>query len=353
MSNIVYPQFDYKGRDFRDDDYAETAQTAPNLVKTYLGKNVTAFKRTVTQQGELVSLDWNEWSTKVVAPRQYILDPIIKQKTLNEIYAERGTGKTWLALSIAIGAATGTNVLRWTVKKPFRVLYVDGEMAFEDLQTRANALMKDLPEPAPGFLRLLAADLLDKGIPDLGAEDSGGREMINKELRLGTPEQADLLILDNLSTLTGTPENTDEGWHKIQGWLLFLKRKGVSVLFIHHAGKGGKQRGTSKKEDPLNTVIALRKSKAWKAGDPAQPEIHFEKSRDFHGADALPFQAFLEEDGKWSIKALSKEAQAMEAIAAQKRGMSIRQISTYLGVPKTSVERLLKIDGLTPEGEAE
>ena len=192
-------------------------------------------------------LDWDDWSTKKVPARESLMNPIIKQKTLNEIFAERGTGKTWLALTIAIGAATGTDVLRWTVEKPFRVLYVDGEMAFEDLQARANALMDGLPKPQPGYLRLIASDLQEQGIPDLGAEDSVGREMINKALNLGTPEQTDLLFLDNISVLTGTPENSDEGWHKIQSWLRYLKRRGVSVVFLHHAGKGGKQRGTSKK----------------------------------------------------------------------------------------------------------
>src|SRR3712207_8616616 len=32
-----------------------------------------------------------------------------------------------------------------------------------------------------------------------------------------------------------------------------------AVLFIHHQGKGGTQRGTSRKEDVLDTVIALRR----------------------------------------------------------------------------------------------
>ena len=31
-----------------------------------------------------------------------------------------------------------------------------------------------------------------------------------------------------------------------------------TVLFVHHSGKGGQQRGTSRREDVLDTVIALR-----------------------------------------------------------------------------------------------
>ncbi|CAN7476646.1 AAA family ATPase [Phyllobacterium sp. LjRoot231] len=301
----------------------------------------------------LIDLDWNEWSTKVVPPREHIMGPIIQQKSLNEIYGPRGTGKTYLTLGIAVGAATGTDFLRWTTKRPFRVLYVDGEMDFVDLQARTNKLIAGLPTPQPGFLRLIAADLQERGIPDLGAEDPAGRAMINEHLRFGTSEQVELMFLDNLSALTGTPENSDEGWHKIQGWLLYLKRKGVAVIFVHHAGKTGIQRGTSKKEDLLDTVIALKKPKNWKAGDPASPEIHFEKNRGFYGADALPFQGFLGEDGKWGMKSLSKESQAREAISLRVKGMSIRKIATYLNIPKTNVENLLKIQGLNVPEDAE
>ena len=43
----------------------------------------------------------------------------------------------------------------------------------------------------------------------------------------------------------------------VQEWILQLRRRGISVLIVHHAGKGGDQRGTSAKEDVLDTVIKL------------------------------------------------------------------------------------------------
>ena len=58
---------------------------------------------------------------------------------------------------------------------------------------------------------------------------------------------------------------------------------GISVLFIHHAGKGGQQRGTSRREDVLDTVIAMRKPADFNPGDGAYFEIHFEKARGLYG----------------------------------------------------------------------
>ena len=40
----------------------------------------------------------------------------------------------------------------------------------------------------------------------------------------------------------------------MQQWLLRLRRRGVSVLVVHHAGKNGDQRGISKREDLLDTA---------------------------------------------------------------------------------------------------
>jgi putative DNA primase/helicase len=50
----------------------------------------------------------------------------------------------------------------------------------------------------------------------------------------------ELLILDNLSSLTaGLRENDSDAWSPIQEWLLRLRRRGISVLIVHHAGKRG------------------------------------------------------------------------------------------------------------------
>ena len=66
---------------------------------------------------------------------------------------------------------------------------------------------------------------------------------------------AQLLILDNLSTLAPSiQENEADAWAPFQSWVLKMRRRGVSVLLVHHAGKGGQQRGTSRREDVLDVL---------------------------------------------------------------------------------------------------
>ena len=86
-------------------------------------------------------------------------------------------------------------------------------------------------------------------------------------------EGISLVIVDNLATLcrTGQPNDADS-WLPIQTWALRLRAAGLSVLFIHHSGKNGGQRGTSAKEDILDTVIGLRRPSDYEATEGARFE---------------------------------------------------------------------------------
>src|SRR6185503_10347630 len=89
----------------------------------------------------------------------------------------------------------------------------------------------------------------------------------------------DLLITDNLSSLTAVIRDNDaESWGPIQDWLLRLRRRGISVLIVHHAGKGGQQRGTSRREDVLDTSISLLIPADYQASQGARFEVHLEKA---------------------------------------------------------------------------
>ena len=87
---------------------------------------------------------------------------------------------------------------------------------------------------------------------------------------------------------------------------LRLRRKGVAVLLIHHAGVNGRQRGTSRREDALDTVIALRRPADYSPEQGARFEVHIEKARTLVGEGPSPFEAAVEpfttEGGKSAIR---------------------------------------------------
>jgi putative DNA primase/helicase len=188
-------------------------------------------------------------------PRRMILNPWLPEKGLAMIYSPRGTGKTLLALTTAYAIATGSSFLDFKAPSPRRVLNIDGEMPAQTMQERLAAIVAGFENqpPDPSYFRMLSGDLSERSLPDLGTVEG----LAELDSQIG---DAEVLILDNISTLVRSgKENEAEGWALVQEWGLRHRRDGRSIIFVHHAGKNGVQRGTSKREDVLDTVIVLKR----------------------------------------------------------------------------------------------
>jgi putative DNA primase/helicase len=275
-----------------------------------------------------------------IPPREMVLGPWLPEKGLVMVHSPRGVGKTHFALAAAYAVASGGQFLGFTAPRARRIVYLDGEMPANAMQLRLAALVASFGSepPDPSFFRILSADLIDGGLPDLGS-DEGQAEI---DAVIG---DAELILADNISTLVRTgKENEAEGWLPVQGWALAHRRAGRSVIFVHHDGKGGLQRGTSRREDVLDSVISLRRPQDYQPEQGARFEVHFEKSRGFFGDDARSFEARYEErDGAaiWSRTEIA-EAELGRVVDALRDGMSIREAADALGVHRSKVERLKK-----------
>jgi len=152
--------------------------------------------------------------------------------------------------------------------------------------------------------------------------------------------------LDNLSALCRYGrENEGEGWLPVQEWALALRRRGISVLFIHHAGKNFAQRGTSRREDLLDTVFTLKHPADYNPSEGLRCEVHFEKTRGMLGDAAKPFEVRMEEGADrravWTMREL-EDAKAQQAIALYSEGMSVRDVADELRISKSAAHRLRK-----------
>ncbi len=312
---------------------------------------------------KLKPLELSEFLALNIPPREMLLAPILPEKGLAMLYAARGVGKTRVALGIAFAVATGGKFLKWTSLKPRRVLCIDGELPGSELQSRLHEIVtgeqqrhreriphrgedagedvdgQDLgSKPAPGMFNVLSADVVPDGIGNLA--DPKVQNALDPWL-----DGIELLILDNLSSLTAVIRDNDaESWTPIQEWLLRLRRRGISVLIVHHAGKDGAQRGTSRREDVLDTSMSLRQPGDYVQADGARFEIHFEKHRGFHGNDACPFEARMEIRNcgcLWTMRAIEDVNLARVAALADDN-MSVRDIADETGIPKSTVHRLKK-----------
>lgn len=274
--------------------------------------------------------------------RKTVLYPFIPEKGLVMLYAARGMGKTWGGLEIGYTVASGNSMFdeKWSAPEPQKVLYVDGEMPASVLQERFAKIAssrKDSPTPENDYLKIISADLCENGIPDLSTQK--GQAFIEAYLT-----EVKLLILDNLSCLCNSgEENKNDSWQPMQDWLLSLRRRGISVLFIHHAGKGGGQRGNSKKEDIVDSVVAFKRPADYEAEHGARFEVHYEKSRGFSGDDAKPFEAHLVSGDSgmcWKIKDL-ENSRDEQIVQLKAEGLTHQKIANQLGTSKSTVSRAL------------
>jgi hypothetical protein len=262
--------------------------------------------------------------------REAILDPVLASRSAALVYGPRGVGKTFFALALARAAAAGGSFLGWRAPRPCKVLYVDGEMTGAEMQQRLAAL-----GPPPRGLELLLSDLHGGPLLDLAHAD--GLETLMASW--GTP---DLVVLDNLSSLTGLRSGDGERWHVLQHFLMQQKRLGRAVLMVHHANKKGLQRGISRREDMLDLVIGLRRPTDWQPRDGARFELHFEKARSLSGGALDPLDVRLEPDGdtiRWHWQP-ARDDRLDRAVALFADGLRPEQVAAALGVSRSLAFRL-------------
>ena len=291
----------------------------------------------------LISIGISEFISLNLPPRKMILSPWLPSQGLVMIYAPRGIGKTFLALSVGYVVASGGSILKWKAEEAKKVLYIDGEMPQITMQERLISIARSSEKTPPddSYFRLVTPDLQRDGtfIRDLATKEGQGDA---EELLHDT----DLLILDNISTLIKSGgENESESWIAMQEWSLSLRRAGKSVLFIHHAGKGGQQRGTSKREDVLDSVISLKRSKDYSPSQGASFEVHFEKSRGFGGDDAKPFEVTLVDDDEGRQQWIFREMETRDldrVVEFSNNGMTQRDIAKEMEISVGKVNKLIK-----------
>jgi hypothetical protein len=278
-----------------------------------------------------------------IPPRECLAGTWLRDAGSGFIFAPRGLGKTWFGLHLACCLAEGRDCGPWAIPKACSVLYVDGEMHLDALRERLRALSraKNAPLHFLSHAKVFEqhAKCLDLALPATQSELTN--ECMKRRVRV--------LILDNLSCLFyGMRENDADDWEMIQPWLLELRNKGIAVIIIHHAGKNGVMRGTSKKEGPVTFILSLTATSLGDKVQGAQFISTFLKNR-----EGDPRNAYNEEgpwlwhfapmgDGRVQV-AHNRMDQFDRFIALVNDGLnSCRDIAEEMGVSKGCISKWAK-----------
>ena len=219
-------------------------------------------------------LSANELLKADISPKKFLISTFVPAAGLGMLYAPRGLGKSWFAMSFAASIAKGDpTFLGWQVHEQGDVLFVDGEMSLSDLRERLVLLLGN--EGCPAFHVMPSENLYRDGCPiclDVPEEHQAIIQLLGFMKQNGTDPK--LIILDNLSTLRrGINENDNSEAHMLLDFLIKLRHMGYCVLIVHHTNKKGEQRGASILEVPLDFTIKLE--------PPTKADTAFQKTASF------------------------------------------------------------------------
>jgi len=260
-----------------------------------------------------------------------VLEPLIRPGTAALVYGPAGVGKSFLALGLAWAAAAGGSFLGWRAPRPYKVLYLDGEMSPQAVAGRLR-----LFGPPPPSLRMWLATEQQGPALDLSTEDGIVRLMASWGA-------VDLVVVDSVASLTGVTHQDPDRWTEIARFLAFQRSVGRAVVLVHHANRDGAMRGISRRADAMDVVMALRRPRDWLPADAARFELRLEKARDQPGAALVPMEAKLctgpdgRADWQWHT---GGSAALRRAAPLLQQGMSAEAVGKAIGVSPRTAYRL-------------
>jgi hypothetical protein len=264
-----------------DEPYGFTSTASTGGTQLQLQPQPPDFTRSLLGADELACME--------IIPRPRLLGEWMREGDLGYLFAPRGHGKTWLAMLIGSALAKGGSLGAWAAgDAPRRVFYFDAEMNLQDVKARAQGL----GITSPNFRWLSNEHLyLDQGL-----STNIANPLHQTGLSSMLPD-ASVFIIDNLSTgQSGMRENENDDFDKIKDWLLSLRRRQVTVIIIHHAGRNGEMRGASRREDPAHWILSL-KDTTEDNGVSKRFCTRFSKCRNCQMRDAMPLAWTLRNDG--------------------------------------------------------
>jgi len=256
-------------------------------------------------------------------------------------------GKSWLALSLCVGTASGGHALGKIPIERGEALYLALEDTARRLQSRLKMMLNG--EPAPEGLHLATKwDRLDEG----------GLEQLESWL-LGWPK-CRLIIIDTLQRLRPPQQGNRGLYEQDYNTLVYLKTLadtcGVAIVVVHHLRKGSSNdpleevSGTTGLTGAADTIWTLKRDRG------RADAVLFSTGRDIDEAEtALRFDKSL---GLWTLLGDAEEyrmtherGKIIEILKQSGEPMTPKAIAEILAKTRESVQFL--ISKLVEEGSVE
>lgn len=258
----------------------------------------------------------------------YLAYPICTEGSITQIFGQEGKGKTLLTSALALSISQGLDFLKYKnhSNKKMPVLIVDAEMPEEELQDRYCTIMQGLEAKEIDY------DLIN--IASLGLQLNNCFDLLNFELGQNRLElrleqlakeyaQKPIVVLDNLTYLTDIQEKDGKELLSFMRWIIKLRSKGYTVIFIHHETKSTEtSSGSNVKERPIDCSIRVSEPAederiASLSQDDTQIVIEIKKLRRWASYDLKKkfIASCSKTTGQWNYHEYAKQTKSMKALS--------------------------------------
>ncbi len=321
-----------------------------------------------------ISVSLGDLSRKIIPAREDVLAGLLKVGDASCITGQPGRGKSLAAVGMSIAVASGGNFAGLVAPKPRGVMYIDGELLEIEVKDRGLKLARGAglrdPRAIDGLpLRFVVEISLPEESPRLSTP--AGRLRI--EQLLEQHPETEVLVLDSLRILFGlADENKSETWSPVNDFILAMKRRGLSVLGVHHNSRQDTFNGSLAGATCFSQILNLS-ARADGEDEPGATALDcsYSKARSLTGAEKVPFGLELAEESDGALyfcridassaknpKKKAKKERAIdsrrpEALALRAQGVPVREVAERLGCSPTSVTTWTREEREETEGERE
>ena len=198
-------------------------------------------------------LNWTELWLSPDSAESMIAWPFLPEGRHVTLFGEPKTGKSLLALDLAVKIAAGEEFLGHATKQR-RVLFIDNEQhPVRDVRKRLIDMGYE-PDRLKDLVYLCLTDL-----PKLDTEQGAQALLANLQTHDCT-----VVVIDPLSMTVEGEENSNDTWTRFQEMTgTMLKQHDITVLRVDHPGKGNSSgpRGGSSKAATVDAQWGLRKDR--------------------------------------------------------------------------------------------
>ena len=173
---------------------------------------------------------------KPIKPREWLVEDMIPMKTVTLFYGDGGTGKSLLALQLAVAAATGGAWIGNDVKDG-SVIFISAEDDDDELHRRLSDILRSERQDFDALrgltLRSLAGE--DALLAVDGQFSLMKSELFNELEQRAADESPKLIVIDTLADVYPANENDRAKVRQFVGILrgLALRRKCAVVMLAH------------------------------------------------------------------------------------------------------------------------